>query len=237
MKLFEMKSFGDDARLAKAVARDWLEFLKMAPRPHLVALSGGKISTPFFAAIAKGAKGKPGLMKGVHFFWADERCVPPDDEESNFRLAQENIFKPLKIPAAQIHRLKGELPPAKAIAEAIAEIEKVAPENGKGIPVLDIIFLGIGPNGHTASLMPNAKPAVKNSRKPYAYVDNSPKPPPQRLTMTYPVMAAAKNIWMLAAGEGKEKALKDSISPKGKTPFGAVLASRPFTRIYSSIAV
>jgi 6-phosphogluconolactonase len=98
-----------------------------------------------------------------------------------------------------------------------------------------MIFLGLGEDGHIASLMPNAPPDVLASREPYVHVGNSPKPPPDRLSMTNPVLAAAKNVWALVAGAGKTDALRDSLLPGGKTPFARVLQSRRQTFIYTDL--
>jgi 6-phosphogluconolactonase len=122
-----------------------------------------------------------------------------------------------------------------AVSEAIADIRRVVPNEGAGVPVLDMIFLGLGEDGHIASLMPNAPAEVLESREPYVHVSNSPKPPPDRLTLTYPVLAAAKNVWALVNGAGKTEALKNSISPGGTTPFARVLRSRERTVIYTDI--
>lgn len=237
MKIFELKFFPADSELAAAAARDWLALLQSAPRPFRVAVSGGRIAKTFFAAATKLARKSPNVLTDVHFFWADERCVPPSDPESNFRLAEENFFKPLRIPPPQIHRLEGELPPAQAVVAARADIRAAVPKNAAGMAVLDLIFLGLGENGHTASLMPNAASGVAQSRQPYVHVKNSPKPPPNRISLSYPALAAAKNVWMLAAGAGKEEALRNSLMPGRSTPFARVLESRPFTRIYSSISI
>jgi len=95
-------------------------------------LSGGRIAQIFFAAVVEQARARktgngdtPSLPSNVHFFWADERCVPPDDAESNFKLANELLFLPLKISENQIHRIHGELPPDKAAELATAEIRRV----------------------------------------------------------------------------------------------------------------
>jgi 6-phosphogluconolactonase len=231
----EIKTFADDSTLARAAAVDWLALLGKSNGPQLAALSGGRIAKAFFAAIAELAKASGATVGNVHFFWADERCVPPGDSESNFRLAEENLFRPLRIAPEKIHRLKGELPPKEAVVQANEEILRIAPKNADGIPVFDIIFLGIGPDGHTASLMPNAGPAVLESREPFVHVDNSPKPPPNRITMTYPVLAAAKQVWTLVTGTDKADAFRESLRPDGKTPFARVLQSRKETRIYSDI--
>jgi 6-phosphogluconolactonase len=230
-----IKTFADDVTLARAVAEDWLELLRNNAGPHLAALSGGRIATTFYAAVAALPRRFGPFLENIEFFWADERYVPPDHNDSNFRLAEENLFRPLRIAPEKIHRIKGELPAELAVAEANGEILRIAPKNADGIPVLDLIILGIGPDGHTASLMPNARPAVLQSREPYVHVDNSPKPPPDRISMTYPVLAAAKEVWTLVTGGGKADAFRESLQPDGKTPFARVLQSRADTRIYSSI--
>jgi 6-phosphogluconolactonase len=231
----EIKNFADDAALARAAASDWLALLRNRADPYLAAFSGGRIAGKFFAALAAQAKASGATLANVHFFWADERCVPPNDSESNFRPAQEILFQPLGIAPDKIHRIKGELPPARAAAEANSEIRRLAPQNADTIPVLDLIFLGLGPDGHIASLMPNATPAVLESREPFVHVDNSPKPPPNRVTMTYPMLAAARQVWTLVTGDGKTEALRESLRPDGKTSFARVLQSRAETRIYSDI--
>jgi 6-phosphogluconolactonase len=231
---FELKVFSDDPALSAAVARDWLAVLQGSAGPYSVALSGGRIAKTFFAAVADLARKSGAPLQNVHFFWADERCVAPADSESNFRLAQENLFRPLGIAADKIHRLKGELAPDVAAAEASQDIRRAVPANSAGIPVLDLVFLGMGEDGHTASLMPNATQATLESREPYVHISNSPKPPPNRLTMTYPVLAAAKNVWALVPAAGKEEALRASLKPDGTTPFSRILQSRRQTVIYTT---
>jgi 6-phosphogluconolactonase len=98
-----------------------------------------------------------------------------------------------------------------------------------------LIFLGLGEDGHIASLMPNATPEVLASREPFVHVSNSPKPPPNRLTMTYPVLGAAKNVWALVNGAGKAEALRKSLAPGKQTPFSCVLQYRPQTLIYTDL--
>ncbi len=232
---FQLRRFPDDQALAAAAARDWLALLREASVPHAVALSGGRIAKSFFAAVADAAKASIAPLAGVQFFWSDERCVPPADPESNYCLAHENLFRPLGIGTGQIHRLKGELPPDAAVAEAAEDIRRSVPCDSAGVPILDMIFLGMGEDGHIASLMPNAVADVLESREPYVHVSNSPKPPPDRLSMTYPVLAAARNVWVLAAGAGKAHALQDSLRPGSTNPLARVLRSRRQTIIYTDL--
>src|SRR5438034_9485197 len=114
---------------------------------HTVALSGGRISQHFFTAVVEGARMGKISFANAHFFWADERCVPPDDAESNFRVARELLLAPLKIADDRIHRIRGEASPDFAAAEAEAEICRIAPLTDPGQPVLDRVCLGMGEDG------------------------------------------------------------------------------------------
>jgi 6-phosphogluconolactonase len=232
---FKVKAFQDDQALAAAAAQDWLTLLQMSDGPYAVALSGGRIARNFFAAVADLAMAAGAPLANVRFFFADERCVEPTDPESNFRLARETLFGPLGISPNKIHRLKGEWLPMAALSEAIHDLKHEVRSNRAGVPVLDMIFLGMGEDGHTASLMPNAPPNVLESQEPYVHVCNSPKPPPDRLSLTFPVLAAAKNVWALVAGAGKAEALRATLAPGGTTPLARVLRSRAKTLIYTDL--
>lgn len=285
VKNFELISFAAADELAARVAGAWLDEIEKDRRTgkrHCVALSGGRITQTFFTSVVEqakvrkiGAGGAPSLPGNVHFFWADERCVRPDDPESNFKMANELLFAPLKILANQIHRIRGELSPDKAAEMATAEIRCVistvsspsspppseeragerrstasnstspplapalAPlERGEGVgsqPVLDLIFLGMGEDGHIASLFPNAPAAVVNHPGPFLFIEGSPKPPPRRVSLSYAAIAAARQVWVLISGAGKEKALRESLDFSGKTPMGRVIQMRQNTRIFSEI--
>jgi 6-phosphogluconolactonase len=237
MKNFELQSFPGAVALARAAAKNWLDALGKSSHPYLAALSGGRIARNFFCAVTELAETSRVSLQNVDFFWADERCVPPDHPDSNYLLAKENLFDPLAIAPDKIHRLKGELPPEAAVAEANATIQGIAAKNSAGLPVLDLIFLGLGEDGHIASLMPNAPAAARHAQAPYLRVENSPKPPPNRISLSYAAIAAAKNVWMMASGAGKEEALRQSLRSDAPTPFGRVLQSRARTVIYSDITL
>jgi 6-phosphogluconolactonase len=245
VKNFELIFFATADELAHAAAGAWLDEIESAHRAgklHGVALSGGRIAQKFFASVVEQAKarkirdgGTPSLPNNVHFFWADERCVPPGDPESNFKLAQELLFAPLGIPENQIHRLRGEASPAIAVQEAEAELRQIAPTNLTGQPVLDLVLLGMGEDGHVASLFPGAPAGIVHDTAPFLTVENSPKPPPRRLSLSYAAIAAAKQVWVLISGAGKEEALRESVDGSGKPPLGRVIQLRQSTRIYSEI--
>jgi 6-phosphogluconolactonase len=239
MQNFELISFASADELAARAASAWLDEIAAAnhaARPHCVALSGGRIALKFFTSVVAQAKAReisPGL---VHFFWADERCVPPDEAESNFRAAHELLFAPLRVNDAQIHRIHGEDSPEIAAQKAAMDISHVAPKNSDGQPVLDLIFLGMGEDGHVASLFPNQTEGMA-PKSIYCAIDFSPKPPPNRVTLSYAAIAAAKNVWVLASGAGKETALRESLLPNGKTPLGKVIQSRPQTKIFTDFSL
>jgi 6-phosphogluconolactonase len=232
---FELISFASADELAARAASAWLDEIAAAnhaARPHCVALSGGRIALKFFTSVVAQTRARELSLGLVHFFWADERCVPPDDAESNFRAAHELLFAPMRINDAQIHRIHGEDSPEIAAQKATMDICHVAPKNSDGQPVLDLIFLGMGEDGHVASLFPNQTEGMA-PKSIFCPIDFSPKPPPNRVSLSYETISAAREVWVLASGAGKETALRESIFENGRTPLARVIQSRPQTRIFS----
>src|SRR5215471_12000196 len=127
MANYELVHFQSAQQLAREAARQWLEEVQreQTTSGYSVALAGGRIAGDFFSAVADFAKARNPLRDSVHFFWGDERCVPPDDPESNFRLARERMLEPLKIAETQIHRIRGEEEPQKAAQLASEELCKL----------------------------------------------------------------------------------------------------------------
>ena len=238
-KNFDLTAFATPDELALAVANAWLDEIESANRAgkqHTVALSGGRITQKFFPATVAQARVRAVDFSRVHFFWADERCVPPTDPDSNFKLAMELLLEPLKISAAQIHRLRGEAAPDEAVKSAAAELQKIIPiENNNNLPALDLIFLGMGEDGHVASLFPVTSFQNLDKTVPFLVVENSPKPPPTRISLSYKMIFAAKNIWILVSGAGKENAFQESIADHGQTPMAQVIQARKSTRIFSDL--
>lgn len=237
MSRFDLQRFTAPDALARAVATEWLDQLPTAigRTPHYcVALDGGRIAGQFFKAVADLGRSQSALLQQVHFFWGDERCVPPDDKESNFKLANDNMLSPLGVPAKHIHRLRGEDPPEISAVAAERELKQFASSDAGGQPVFDLVFLGMGPEGHTASLFPGEPKEVMDSPAVYRPV-TVPKPPPRRVTLGYAALAAARQVWVLVSGEGKENALKESLAPDGRTPLARVLQRRDRSRVYTDL--
>ena len=242
MKNVELLQFANPDELAAAAASAWLDEIEStrgSGKPYCVALSGGRITEKFFLLTAEKGRARKTPFKHVHFFWADERCVPPDDPESNFKLADDLLFQPLGIAESQIHRLCGELAPEAGVARANEEIARVAP-NENGVPILDLVHLGMGEDGHVASLFPNARPEPDinaGGHGPFFFVPDSPKPPPHRISLNFRAIASARRVWALVSGAGKEAALRSSLNAEGKTSLGRVIQLRASTKIFVDIRV
>ncbi|MCI0746246.1 MAG: 6-phosphogluconolactonase [Verrucomicrobia subdivision 3 bacterium] len=227
-----MTYFETAQALAQAAAEEWCQQIERAEQSFTVALSGGRIAKDFFGAIVVKSQRRKGICN-AHFFWADERCVPPDDADSNYRMARELLFDPLQINPSRVHRIRGEDSPPQAAAAASQELLLVTKANPDERPVLDWVFLGMGEDGHVASLFPGTSMPGGQVYVPVT----APKPPPNRITLIYEVIAAARQVWVLVSGKGKEEALHKALSGDGQTPLATVLRSRTATRIFSDISL
>lgn len=244
MSHYQFQGFPDDDALAAAVAAAWLELVakaSVAGTRQLVALSGGRSASRLFTAViaqaaarANGLTAPPLDFSPVEFFWADERCVPPDDPESNYRLAREGLFEPLGVAAHQIHRIPGEAGPDLGATAAAATLIRVAQQPAGAIPGLDLALLGLGEDGHVASLFPGDEAAAADQTSVFRPVRDSPKPPPCRVTLGFAPLVAAREVWVLVAGAGKIPALRDACSPSGTSPLARLIQRRPMTRIFAT---
>lgn len=225
-RLTVCSDFGDVARRAAEALVGALD--QISAPIYSLALSGGRVAAPFFERIAQLIpKEKIGRL---HFFWADERCVPPDDPQSNFALANRHLFEPLAVPPAQIHRIRGEDAPELAAGEAEKEFLEVLGRQ-QDPPVLDLVLLGMGEDGHVASLFPGEPEAEANSPRIYRPVVAS-KPPPHRITLGYSGILRARRVWVLVAGEGKANALKTALARDETVPLGRVISRSKSTRLF-----
>jgi 6-phosphogluconolactonase len=148
----------------------------------------------------------------VTVLFGDERCVPPDDPDSNYRMARETLLD--KVAPATVHRMPAELGPDQGAAEYSPIVEALAP--------LDVVVLGIGEDGHTASLFPGHP--VLEAKGLVTGVRNSPKPPPERVTLTMAALQGARQVIILATGEGKAQAV--AMARRGEVPSGMIAGAR-----------
>ncbi|MCH7622630.1 MAG: 6-phosphogluconolactonase, partial [Nitrospinae bacterium] len=152
----------------------------------------------------------------IHFFWGDERCVPPDHEDSNYRMARETLLDPLNILQENIHRIRGENDPETEAARYAGEIKNnLKPQSGK-TPRFDWILLGLGTDGHTASLFPGAQPIEDHSG--LCVVAIQPQSGQKRITLTNRVLNHAKRVSFIVTGKSKGQVVADILneSPKSK---------------------
>ena len=160
----------------------------------------------------------------MELWYGDERCVGPDDPESTHLLVVESLLAhiPGSGRAGPIeHRVRGELGPEAAAREYAEELRAtVAPAEPGGLPALDVSLVGIGEDGHTASLFPGHPEVEDSSGALCLPVRNSPKPPPERVTLSLPVLRAARYSLLLVAGAGKADALAAALAGGGRAPEG-----------------
>jgi 6-phosphogluconolactonase len=203
----DILTFSDTEKLTYAAAAYVVKVAQESITSHgrfTFALSGGTTPRKLYGLLATEPYRSQIAWERVEIFWSDERCVPPDDAESNYHLAQEVMFSKLTLSASQIHRMPADEADRDAAAEKYSqEMQRVF---GETLPRFDLIQLGMGPEGHTASLFPH-QPALHEQLRQVMAV-TVPKPPPPRLTFTPPVLNAARHILFLVTGGEKADAVQ-----------------------------
>jgi 6-phosphogluconolactonase len=172
-----------------------------------IALSGGSSPQATYSRLAQ----MPVDWQHVHVFWGDERCVSPEHPDSDYGMTKRVLLDRISIPEANIHRMRGEIDPAEAAADYSAEI---VTHSGSGLTSFDLILLGLGDDGHTASLFPETD-AVKAGHKIVSenYV---PKLDSWRITFTYPLINAAREVAFLVNGSHKAAIVKEVIEGEAR---------------------
>jgi 6-phosphogluconolactonase len=171
-----------------------------------LAIPGGSVAQAFLPVLAAAAID----WRGVDVFWCDERGVPPEDPASNYALARSLWLGAASADAPRVHRLAGEAPDAShAAAAAARELERSVGTP----PVLDLVLLGVGEDGHVASLFPG-HPALEERERWIVDIVDAPKPPPSRLTMTLPTLTGARNVCIAAFGAAKAGAMRAAIEDR-----------------------
>ena len=198
-----------------AIAAEWVADQCRADSAFRVAVSGGNTPRFLYEALASST-----FRDGIdwtrwHVFFGDERAVPPDDAKSNYRLVADTLLSKVAVPAENIHRMEAEHPDLDAAAaaySALLEAECGAP------PRLDLVLLGLGPDGHTASLFPGT--TALHVEDAWATRGRAPDPPVDRLSLTLPAINAAARVAFLVTGAAKADALRGVI--EGTVPAARV---------------
>jgi 6-phosphogluconolactonase len=191
-------------------------------RRFTVALPGGSVATTCFPRLAK----LPIDWDRCEFFWVDERAVPPADPESNYGVAQSLWLDVAGVPAARIHRMPADAPD---VDKAAASYTDVITRNTPRPPRLDYVILGVGPDGHVASLFPGHA-LLSEANRLVAAVHDAPKPPPRRMTLTLPLLLGAGRVVVAAFGHAKAEVMREALTdPESALPVAMVLrhAERP----------
>jgi 6-phosphogluconolactonase len=200
----------DPQALAEEAARRFVALAQAAIADHgrfTVALSGGSTPRALYERLAQSPLRESVDWANVQIFWGDERMVPPDDIESSYRMARETLLAHVPIPAANIYPVPTIGGTAEAAASAYEETLTAA--FGADLPCFDLILLGIGPDGHTASLFPGQPEVVRPSAALAVAVHNAPKPPPARVSFTFTLINAAANVLFVVSGVDKAAALRE----------------------------
>ena len=224
-------TFTDAQELTRAAAGLFLGVGKQAIAERnrfLVALSGGSTPKALYSILANDKYAQQLNWSKVHFLFGDERSVPPTHADSNFAMANAILFSPLHIPSAQIHRMRGEDPPETAAAQYETTLRHLTTAVPGQWPRLDLVLLGMGDDGHTASLFPGTASLTEQTR--WVVPSTSPQGTRARVTLTLGVINHASVVLFLVAGRNKAAVVRRVLEqrPGDPGPYPAALI-RPET--------
>jgi 6-phosphogluconolactonase len=205
-----IKIFASHEELAMEFADEFIRMINLSiieKRIFTVALSGGNTPKLLFSILGEMYSDSVS-WDYVHFFWGDERCVPPGDPESNFGMTKKLLFDKISVPSKNIHRIFGEQEPS---GEAVRYSDEIAAftRNRNGLPVFNLILLGLGEDGHTASLFTGSEELFKSEKVCVTSVH--PVSLQRRITLTGSVINNSENIFFLVNGSHKAKVVSDII--------------------------
>lgn len=206
MTRYDLHIHDDPTALSEAVATHWVtaarESVEARDGFH-VALAGGSTPRRLYELLASGDFRRAPQWHATHIYFGDERCVPPDHDDSNFRMAQESLLRHVEIPARQIHRIEAERDDREGAAREYARILKTRlPPNGEdGPPRFDLVLLGLGTDGHIASLFPETEALEEHTRLVVPVWRK--RAGDWRISLTYPIINAARRIAIMVTGTEK----------------------------------
>ena len=201
----EVKIFHDAQELAEAFALELFRIAKNSGQRFDIALSGGSTPKLLFDILANQYTTKMPWER-IHFWWGDERCVPPSDEDSNYGMTNKHLLSKININENQVHRIKGELPPQAAANEYSDEI-KLQLNERQDWPVFDLIILGMGDDGHTASIFPHEMELLESDK--ICAVATHPQSAQKRISLTGKVINNAHRVYFLVSGKSKAERISE----------------------------
>ncbi len=218
----EVSVFSNPAALADAAADLFVASAAASCRERgsfRVALAGGTTPAEMHRRLGQAPRRDQVDWTKTFVFFGDERCVPPGDAQRNDRAADETLLSRVPLPSGSVFRVDTETVDAAARYEAA--IRQAFGVWGREVPRFDLIVLGVGPDGHTASLFPG-HPALEETEHIVVKIGNSPKPPPERVTFTLPLLNAARAVLFLAAGAEKSGVVARAVRGDPALPSGRV---------------
>jgi 6-phosphogluconolactonase len=208
--MIDIRTCPDAESLARGVAEQFVTLSEAAIAARgrfAVALAGGSTPQASYTLLASAEMAAQVEWSRVHVFWGDERCVPPDHPGSNYVMARQTLLGRVPIPPQNIHRIRGELEPEQAASEYERTLHTFfSPPTEKPVPGLDLILLGMGNDGHTASLFPGSAALHERTRWVVAYYVD--KLQSWRITLTPTVINAAAHVTFVVSGAGKAERLR-----------------------------
>lgn len=210
-----IQKFADNPQVASAFAKTFVDLIDKLSKTQTkvtVSLSGGSTPKLLFSILAEQLSEKVN-WSAVHFFWGDERCVAPDDAESNYGEANRLLLSKIDIPDSNIHRVLGEDDPDAEAKRYGQEISNNLETNANKIPSFDILILGMGPDGHTASIFPHQMELLDSNN--ICEVATHPTSGQKRITITGKILNAASHTFFLVTGESKAEVLAEIVNRTG----------------------
>lgn len=201
-------SVSEDEETLAATVAEALATILAAPGPHHLVLTGGGVGTRVLGALAD--RGEDIDWSLVHVWWGDERFLAAGDPERNETGAREALLDVAPIPSDQVHAMPADDGQGVATAAASYADELAAHSNDGFVPDFDVLLLGMGPEGHVASLFPGM-PEIHAAQSAVP-IENSPKPPPTRISLSLSAIRSAREVWVVAAGAGKADAAAAALS-------------------------
>ncbi len=193
-----LKRFKNVESMNEAILEFLFQYFKRDQKFFTICLAGGNTPRELYKKMAL----EDFPWERIHLFWGDERYVPYDDSRSNYRMVYESLIRTINIPPQNVHKIRADLP----IEDAVRDYEETLRSFFDDGPTFDILFLGMGRDGHTASIFPNSS-LIHEDKKWVALAEAKLEPFVERITLTFPVINRSKNTFIMAGGREKLQVL------------------------------